>query len=52
VRLGIQTIEYLHHEPEDAFATLYDLTGDPVFQRAFEDIHAVPHPLIHQGLPQ
>jgi hypothetical protein len=42
----------LHVELEDDFRTLYDLTGDPVFQRAYDTLHSVPHPLVHQGLSQ
>jgi hypothetical protein len=52
VKLGIQALEMLHIELEDDFHTLYRLTGDPVFQRACDTLHSVPHPLIHQGIPQ
>lgn len=43
VRLGISGIEQLHVSLEHDFAALYDLTGDPVFQRAFDQLHSVPH---------
>jgi hypothetical protein len=52
VRLSIQTIECLHTQIEHDFQEFYSLTGDETFQRAYENIHSVPHPLIHQGLPQ
>jgi hypothetical protein len=52
VRLGVHALEMLHVELEDDFAQLYRLTGNPVFQRAYENLHSVPHPLVHQGFPQ
>ena len=52
VRLGVRALELLHIELEDDFHTLYELTGDPIFKRAYENLHSVPHPLVHQGLPQ
>jgi len=52
VRLGIRALEMLHVELEDDFHTLYRLTGDPVFQRAYENLHSVLRPIVHQGLPQ
>jgi hypothetical protein len=52
VKIGIHALELLHIELEDDFHTLYELTGDPIFQRAYENLHSVPHPLVHHGLPQ
>jgi hypothetical protein len=52
VKLGVLALEMLHVELEDDFRTLYDLTGDPVFRQAYENLHSVPHPIVHQGFPQ
>ena len=54
VRLGVRALELLHIELEEDFATLYDLTGNPVFRRASDTLHSTPHPLIHhhQGISQ
>ena len=47
VRLGVRALELLHIELEEDFATLYDLTGNPVFLRASETLHSAPHPFTH-----
>jgi hypothetical protein len=52
VRLSIETVERLHTSIEHDFAALYDLTGDETFLRAYESIHSVPNPILHQGMPQ
>jgi len=52
VRLGMRALELLHVELEDDFRTLYDLTGDETFKRAFDNLHSVPRPIVHQGLSQ
>jgi hypothetical protein len=60
VRLGVRALELLHIELQDDFATLYSLTGDPVFARARDTLNA-PHPIFpvmktpystHQGIIQ
>jgi hypothetical protein len=51
VRLGVTALEMLHGALEEDFATLYQLTGNPVFERARDTLHSTPHPL-HHGFPQ